>query len=241
MPRSWYGPVGGDAPHLEDGSVGDRRSTTLWPNQRVEQRAGSAQVAPEEEVPLVEGEPLRRARRATARARPRARTSTRTPERAVVARRRHRARAGARHPLARCVTRYPPDTCRTVYEAAGLRPTRELHRRPRVAPMPDTPSSSRDMPHRRLGRSGLKVSVLSFGSWVSFGAQLDGGRGPRLPGRRLRRRRELLRQRRGLRRRRVRADHGPGPRRARLAPPPVRGVHQAVLGASTRASTCGTR
>jgi voltage-dependent potassium channel beta subunit len=32
-----------------------------------------------------------------------------------------------------------------------------------------------DMPHRRLGRSGLKVSVLSFGSWVSFGAQLDGG------------------------------------------------------------------
>jgi voltage-dependent potassium channel beta subunit len=32
------------------------------------------------------------------------------------------------------------------------------------------------MEHRRLGRSGLKVSVLSFGSWVSFGAQLDTGR-----------------------------------------------------------------
>ncbi len=32
-----------------------------------------------------------------------------------------------------------------------------------------------DMPYRRLGRSGLKVSVLSFGSWVSFGTQLDGG------------------------------------------------------------------
>ncbi len=31
------------------------------------------------------------------------------------------------------------------------------------------------MPYRRLGRSGLKVSALSFGSWVSFGAQLDGG------------------------------------------------------------------
>jgi aryl-alcohol dehydrogenase-like predicted oxidoreductase len=29
------------------------------------------------------------------------------------------------------------------------------------------------MEHRRLGRSGLKVSVLSFGSWVSFGSQLD--------------------------------------------------------------------
>jgi voltage-dependent potassium channel beta subunit len=32
------------------------------------------------------------------------------------------------------------------------------------------------MEHRRLGRSGLKVSVLSFGSWVSFGDQLDVGR-----------------------------------------------------------------
>ncbi|HEX5367584.1 MAG TPA: aldo/keto reductase [Acidimicrobiales bacterium] len=32
------------------------------------------------------------------------------------------------------------------------------------------------MPYRRLGRSGLKVSVLSFGSWVSFGPQLDVGR-----------------------------------------------------------------
>ncbi len=31
------------------------------------------------------------------------------------------------------------------------------------------------MEHRRLGRSGLQVSVLSFGSWVSFGAQLDTG------------------------------------------------------------------
>ncbi|MEO9224409.1 MAG: aldo/keto reductase [Acidimicrobiales bacterium] len=32
------------------------------------------------------------------------------------------------------------------------------------------------MPLRRLGRSGLKVSVLSFGSWVSFGPQLDVGK-----------------------------------------------------------------
>jgi len=28
------------------------------------------------------------------------------------------------------------------------------------------------MPYRRLGRSGLKVSLLSFGSWVSFGTQM---------------------------------------------------------------------
>jgi voltage-dependent potassium channel beta subunit len=32
-----------------------------------------------------------------------------------------------------------------------------------------------DMEFRRLGRSGLKVSVLSFGSWVTFGPQLDEG------------------------------------------------------------------
>jgi voltage-dependent potassium channel beta subunit len=29
------------------------------------------------------------------------------------------------------------------------------------------------MPYRSLGRSGLKLSLLSFGSWVSFGAQVD--------------------------------------------------------------------
>ncbi len=31
-----------------------------------------------------------------------------------------------------------------------------------------------DMEYRRLGKSGLKVSVLSFGSWVTFGPQLSG-------------------------------------------------------------------
>ncbi|MEZ5320505.1 MAG: hypothetical protein R2698_00155 [Microthrixaceae bacterium] len=31
------------------------------------------------------------------------------------------------------------------------------------------------MEYRRLGRSGLKVSVLSFGSWVTFGNQVDTG------------------------------------------------------------------
>jgi voltage-dependent potassium channel beta subunit len=31
-----------------------------------------------------------------------------------------------------------------------------------------------NMRYRRLGRSGLKVSLLSFGSWVSFGPQLAG-------------------------------------------------------------------
>jgi voltage-dependent potassium channel beta subunit len=32
-----------------------------------------------------------------------------------------------------------------------------------------------DMPYRYLGRSGLKVSALSFGSWVTFDHQLDVG------------------------------------------------------------------
>src|SRR5258707_1696750 len=31
------------------------------------------------------------------------------------------------------------------------------------------------MNYRRLGRSGLKVSELSFGSWVTYGNQLDTG------------------------------------------------------------------
>jgi voltage-dependent potassium channel beta subunit len=31
----------------------------------------------------------------------------------------------------------------------------------------------RRMEYRRLGKSGLKVSVLSFGSWVTFGPQVD--------------------------------------------------------------------
>lgn len=39
------------------------------------------------------------------------------------------------------------------------------------APASDLPS----MPYRRLGRSGLQVSALSFGSWVTFGTQVDTG------------------------------------------------------------------
>ena len=31
------------------------------------------------------------------------------------------------------------------------------------------------MEYRRLGKSGLQVSALSFGSWVTFGAQIDNG------------------------------------------------------------------
>jgi len=41
-----------------------------------------------------------------------------------------------------------------------------------VLAMP-TPNVNPKMEYRRLGNSGLKVSVLSFGSWVTFDTQLD--------------------------------------------------------------------
>ena len=36
-----------------------------------------------------------------------------------------------------------------------------------------TPNVNPNMEYRRLGNSGLRVSVLSFGSWVTFDNQLD--------------------------------------------------------------------
>ena len=57
------------------------------------------------------------------------------------------------------------------------------------------------MQYRRLGRSGLQVSELSLGSWVTYANQVDVAAARGVHGRRLRRRRELLRQRRGLRQR----------------------------------------
>ena len=35
------------------------------------------------------------------------------------------------------------------------------------------PAMNPKMEYRRLGSTGLKVSVLSFGSWVTFDTQLD--------------------------------------------------------------------
>ena len=39
----------------------------------------------------------------------------------------------------------------------------------------NNPTVNPDMEYRRLGPTGLKVSVLSFGSWVTFDNQLDDG------------------------------------------------------------------
>ena len=66
------------------------------------------------------------------------------------------------------------------------------------------------MEYRRLGRTGIKVSVLSFGSWVTFDNQVDADARRGVHAGRPRRRVQLLRQRRGLRRRRERGDHGRG-------------------------------
>ena len=44
------------------------------------------------------------------------------------------------------------------------------------------------MNYRRLGRSGLKVSELSFGSWVTYGNQVDDASRARTDGSGLRRR-----------------------------------------------------
>ena len=117
----------------------------------------------------------------------------------------------------------PDRLARTSDGADRLRPEHAVP----AAPGGDTDMA---MEYRRLGSTGLKVSVLSFGSWVTFGTQVDTDPGQGLPHRRPRRRRELLRQRRGLRRRRVRADHGPGHRRARVAPLVLRDLHQDLLG-----------
>ena len=39
----------------------------------------------------------------------------------------------------------------------------------------NTPAVNDNMEYRRLGASGLRISVLGFGSWVTFGSQLDRG------------------------------------------------------------------
>ena len=39
--------------------------------------------------------------------------------------------------------------------------------------MVTSPAASSAMQYRHLGRTGLKVSVLSYGAWVSFGNQID--------------------------------------------------------------------
>ena len=53
------------------------------------------------------------------------------------------------------------------------------------------------MQYRNLGKSGIKVSALSFGAWVTFDDQVGEDVAPRLHGGSGRRRGQLLRQRGG--------------------------------------------
>src|SRR5579864_9286626 len=48
---------------------------------------------------------------------------------------------------------------------------------PRVDEIVASRLDAMEMEYRRVGRAGLQVSVLSFGSWVTFGPQLDEGLG----------------------------------------------------------------
>ncbi len=57
------------------------------------------------------------------------------------------------------------------------------------------------MEYRRLGSAGLKVSLLSLGSWVTYGKQVDVSAAEALMKAAWDIRGELLRQRGGLRRR----------------------------------------
>ena len=90
------------------------------------------------------------------------------------------------------------------------------------------------MLYRRLGRTGLKLSLLSLGSWVTYHNQVEPGRGRRDDGRGVRRRRQLLRQRRGLCRRPQRGVDGPGAEEAGLAAAELRGLDQVLLGPGPR-------
>ena len=123
-----------------------------------------------------------------------------------------RGRAGSYAPTSRRIDRPTPPSPSPSHAAT-------VRGRPRAgAPVPES-TAAPQMPYRRLGRSGLKVSVLSFGSWVTFKDQLDVEQAVDCLGAAYDAGRQLLRQRRGVRRRGVRAHHGRGDRRARVGPP----------------------
>ena len=118
----------------------------------------------------------------------------------------------------------------------------------RAAPAPRVPAlhprnrpTMTTMNYRRLGASGLKVSELSFGSWVTYGNQLGDDARPRVHGRRLRRRRQLLRQRRGLRAGAVGDDHGRGAEASSAGGARRTSSRPSSSGASTTARTRRTR
>ena len=69
-------------------------------------------------------------------------------------------------------------------------------------------TNNNKMVYRRLGRSGLQVSVLSFGSWVSFDTQMKDDLAMECMQAAFDAGLQLLRQRRGVCRWRERGHHG---------------------------------
>ena len=85
------------------------------------------------------------------------------------------------------------------------------------------------MQYRRLGSSGLQLSALSFGAWVTFGSQIGRVDRARPDRRRLGPRHQLLRQRRDLRQRRGREGDGRRDRRPAPAARRLLRVEQGLL------------
>ena len=98
-----------------------------------------------------------------------------------------------------------------------------------------------DMQYRRLGRSGLKVSLLSFGSWVTF-ANADQIETAKQAAECLNAAKEagvnFFDNAEAYSARRIRARHGRSLSRTGLEAPRVRRLDEALLGTASTSPTC---
>ena len=97
-----------------------------------------------------------------------------------------------------------------------------------------------EMEYRRLGRTGLKVSVLSFGSWVTFGPQLAGNLAEDCLGAAYDAGVNFFDNAEAYAGRRVGADHGRGHPGPRAGPATATSSPPSSSGDSTPTSTCAT-
>ena len=91
-----------------------------------------------------------------------------------------------------------------------------------------------EMEYRRLGGTGLKVSVLSFGSWVTFGPQLAGNLAEECLAAAYDAGVNFFDNAEAYAGGESETDHGRGHPGARLAAPQLRDLHQALLGPPQR-------
>ena len=97
------------------------------------------------------------------------------------------------------------------------------------------------MNYRRLGRSGLKVSELSFGSWVTYGNQMGEDVARECMAAAYDAGVNFFDNAEVYARGAVRDDHGRRAAQAGLAPRVLRGLDQVLLGHARRARTRRTR